>query len=207
MSDIRLVGVTKTVSTDRIKDAISLGLKDLGENKVQEALAKLPVLADTIKKESVRLHFIGHLQSNKARKAIENFDVIQSVDRPSLAEALDRISSEMGKKTACLVEVKISDEQTKSGVPLAQTADFIASFSAYKNLSLEGLMTIGALDVSADQTRQGFRTMNDLFQRHRGAFSVDKPILSMGMSDDFEMAIEEGSTMVRVGRSLFGERV
>lgn len=200
---MRLLAVTKTVPAERIKEAILLGCKDFGENRVQEAESKRAALMTEL--SGTTQHLIGQLQSNKARRAIELFDVIQSVDRPKLAVALDRIAAETGKKQRCLVEVKVSTESTKSGVPLAEAAGFIEGFSAYKNLRLEGLMTIGRLDARPEETRVSFRELAVFFRKYISLFGPS-PILSMGMSDDFEIAIEEGSTMVRLGRALFGER-
>lgn len=191
------------MEVERIRGAIALGIKNFGENRVQEAAEKRPGLMDVC--AGTTQHLIGQLQTNKARRAIELFDVIQSVDRPKLAESLDRIAGEVGKKQRCLIEVKISNEPTKSGMELSAASDFIRGFSSYKNLKCEGLMTIGALDAIPEETRRSFREMNKFFQEHKENFGPF-PILSMGMSDDFEMAIEEGSTMVRLGRILFGER-
>lgn len=188
---------------ERVREAFSLGLKAFGENRVQEAEEKKQLVGVP----GAEWHLIGQLQTNKARKAIELFDVIQSVDRPKLAETLNRIAGELGKRQRCLIEVKVSSEQSKSGVPLNEADAFIKSFAgAYKNLELKGLMTIGELDVSAEQTRQSFRRLASQFQSNKDFFG-EEPVLSMGMSDDFEIAIEEGSTMVRIGRALFGERI
>ncbi len=198
---VTLVAVTKTIPTERILECVRLGVLDIGENKIQEAMAK----RSGLEVSGLRHHFIGHLQTNKARKAVELFDLIQTVDRPSLAETLDRISSEKGKRQACLVEVKVAKEDTKSGIPLAEAEAFINSFSKYPHLHLAGLMTIGTNGATAEETRASFQVFKALSERVRPCFSSD-PILSFGMSDDFELAIEEGSTMVRVGRALFGER-
>ncbi len=198
VDSICLVAVTKTISMDRIVEASRLGIKDFGENKVQEAAAKAPFPSST-------LHMIGALQTNKVRKAVQMFDLIQSVDRMKVATALDRVAGEIGKKQRCLIEIKISTEPTKSGVPLIQAAELIDAFSNFKNLQLEGLMTIGMLNASEEQMRRSFRQMAEFAAAHSSSFG-SKPVLSMGMSDDFETAIEEGSTMVRIGRALFGDR-
>ncbi len=195
--------MTKTVPAERIHEVISLGCKDFGENRVQEAESKRSALADKLGGTSQ--HLIGQLQTNKARKAVELFDVIQSVDRPKLAVFLDRIAGELGKKQRCLIEVKISTEESKSGIPLSEAAGFIDGFSAYTNLKLEGLMTIGRLDASPEETRASFRELAGFFRSRQPLFGPT-PMLSMGMSDDYEIAIEEGATMVRIGRALFGER-
>lgn len=179
-------------------------MKDFGENRVQEAFAKRPSLERDF--AGTRQHLIGRLQTNKARRAVGLFEVIQSVDRPKLAETLDRVAGEAGKKQRCLAEVKISTEPSKSGVPLVEAESFVEAFSRYSNLQLEGLMTIGDLNAPAEETRRSFREVARFFSDHLGSFGPS-PLLSMGMSDDYEIAIEEGSTMVRIGRALFGERV
>jgi pyridoxal phosphate enzyme (YggS family) len=178
-----------------------LGIRDVGDNKVQEAIAKRSAIEDA----HFTHHFIGHLQTNKARRAVELFDVIQSIDRPNLAQDVNRIAGELGKKQRCLVEVKVSDEATKGGVPLSQAEEFITGFSVYTNLKLEGLMTMAPYDASEEKTRRCFQALKKLADKVRGALG-EKPTLSFGMSDDFELAVQEGSTMVRIGRALFGER-
>lgn len=198
---VQLLAVTKTVAAERINEALRLGVSAIGENRVQEAVAKRPLLTAA----PFEFHLIGPLQTNKAKKAVEIFDVIQSVDRMKVVQMLDRLAFDQGKKQRCLVEVKISREETKSGVPLADAPYFLDEFVKHQNLELNGLMTIGELGVSEDETRHGFRALRALFDEQRDRFT-ERPILSMGMTDDFEMAIEEGSTMVRIGRGLFGER-
>lgn len=197
---VEFVAVTKTVDVDRINEALRLGIKVLGENRVQEAAAKRPELRGTFE-----FHLLGPLQTNKAKTAVELFDVIESVDRLKVAEKLDRLAHEQGKKQRCLLEVKISDEPSKSGVALQDVADFLAAAKKHNNIVFEGLMGIGALGVSSTETRQAFKSLKEVFEKHRAHFG-ERPVLSMGMSDDFEMAIEEGSTCVRIGRALFGER-
>lgn len=201
-SDIYLVAVTKTVTSEIINQAIGLGIKDIGENKLQEALSKWPHL----NLNNVTKHFIGHLQSNKAKKAVENFDVIQSVDSLKLATVISRSAVEMNKVQSCLIEVKISNEESKSGVPFQQVEPFFESVKNIPHIDWKGFMTIGALGLSTEETRESFRQLKIKFDQFKKYFGPT-PILSMGMSEDFEMAIEEGSTMVRVGRALFGERI
>jgi pyridoxal phosphate enzyme (YggS family) len=148
---------------------------------------------------------LGPLQTNKAKSAVEIFDVIQSVDRLKAAERLDRLAHERGKVQRCLIEVKISTEPTKSGVSLQDAGDFVAIVGKFKNIELEGFMGIGPWGASVQETRQAFRSLKDVFEKNRRHFGA-RAVLSMGMSDDFELAIEEGSTCVRIGRALFGER-
>lgn len=198
---IHLLAATKTVLASTIVEAAREGVTDIGENRVQEAASKRDGLAGTV----LTHHLIGQLQTNKARRAVELFDVIQSVDRLRVAEAISRAALELGKRQRCLVEVKISDDATKAGVGAAEADDFIAAVRKLPNIDLSGVMAIAPLDASEDGTRAAFRQAAEVFSRHRGEFGP-APILSMGMSDDFELAIAEGSTMVRVGRALFGER-
>jgi PLP dependent protein len=203
--DITLVAVTKTVAPEIIVEALGLGICHIGENKVQETDAKRPTILEAPLSQGVCHHFIGHLQTNKVRRAVALFDVIQSVDSSRLAETINRVAGEAGKKQRCLVEVKISAEATKTGMAVGQAQAFVKSFSRYENLKLEGLMTIAPLEATEKELRGGFRLMKNLFDASRPLFG-EKPMLSMGMTDDFESAIEEGSTMVRLGRALFGER-
>jgi pyridoxal phosphate enzyme (YggS family) len=195
-----LVAVTKNVSLKLIKEAIALGVQDIGENRVQEAMGKMEQIP-----RSVKRHFIGSLQTNKARKAIELFDLIQSVDRLKLALSLDRLASERGRPQECLIEVKIVDEPLRGGVPFVKAGEFIKEVQKFSHLVLRGLMTIAPMGPSLQETKSLFKQFSNLFILHRDAFG-ENPILSMGMTDDFEGAIEQGSTMVRIGRGLFGER-
>jgi PLP dependent protein len=200
-SAIRLVAATKTWGAETILECARLGIRETGENRVQEAAVKRAALA----KAGLTHHFIGQLQTNKARPAVELFDVIQSVDRLRLVHAIDRAASDAGKRQRCLIEVKISDDSAKGGVAPGELKTLVAAFKSCGNLVLEGLMGIGPNDADEAQTRSAFRKLSALFAEHRPAFGPE-PTLSMGMSEDFELAIEEGSTMVRVGRALFGER-
>ncbi len=198
---IGLVAVTKKVGLAQIQEALSLGIRDIAESRIQEAEEKWSGL----KSQSVTHHFIGHLQTNKAKRAAQLFDLIQSIDSPKLAVALDRTSTEAGKKQRCLIEVKVSTEQTKTGVPLSEASQFIQSFDQYKNLQLDGLMMMAPHLLPPDATRACFGSFKKFFDSEKKYFG-ERMILSMGMSDDFEIAVEEGSTLVRVGRALFGER-
>lgn len=198
---VRLLAATKTVSPDVILEATGYGLSDIGENRVQEAEGKRSALEGA----ALVHHFIGQLQTNKARRAVELFDVIQSIDRLRLAEAVSRCAGDIGKRQRCLVEVKISDDGAKSGVDPADADAFIAAVAALPNLAVCGVMAIAPFDKPAAETGAAFRRAAEVFSRNRSVFG-DEAILSMGMTDDFELAIAQGSTMVRVGRALFGER-
>ena len=190
---IRLIAVTKTVAVERIREAVECGISNIGENRLQEALARREALQDL----PVTWHFIGHLQTNKARKAVENFDWIQSLDRVELAEKLNQAAI---RPIPVLVEVKLHEEPNKSGVAEAALAEFVAVLARYERLQLRGFMAIPPFFENPDDVRPYFRTLRDL------AAEFHLTELSMGMSHDFEVAIEEGATMVRIGTALFGER-
>ncbi len=192
-SEITLVAVTKIFPAEAVRQAWELGLRDFGENYVQEFEDKRPALADL---QGARYHLIGHLQSNKARKAAELFDAVQTVDSAKLARRLD----EAGKPLDVMLEVKLSPEQTKSGAAPEELPALIDAVAACRNLRLLGLMTMPPWSDDPELSRPYFRRLRELAERHglRG--------LSMGMSHDLEAAIEEGATYVRVGTALFGRR-
>jgi PLP dependent protein len=191
---VRLVAVTKKVSPDRIRQAIDCGVTDIGENRLQEALGKREALADL----KVTWHFIGHLQTNKARKVAETFDWVHSIDRADVAERLNDYAT--GKRLPVLLEVKLGGEATKSGVEPQATPLLVNIVRGYENLDLCGLMTVPPPVENPEFVRGWFRWMREQAKIYR--FTE----LSMGMSGDFEVAIEEGATMIRVGTALFGER-
>jgi len=200
--EVTLIAVTKTVPLDVIKAAFGLGLSDLGENRVQEAEQKIGALG----RKGVHWHLIGHLQRNKAGRAVELFDRVHSVDDRPLAEALARRAREAGRTMPVLIEVNVSGEASKFGVAPGGLLDLAEGVAGLDGLSLEGLMTVGAPVERPEQARGGFAALREL--RDRAAARIGRPLphLSMGMSGDFEVAIEEGSTMVRVGTALFGPR-
>ena len=190
--DILLIGVSKTVPAERVREAVAVGLAALGENRVQEAKEKIRVLG-----RPVPWHLIGHLQTNKVKDALDLFDVIQSVDRPALAAELARRAR---RPVDVLVEVNLAGEPAKSGFAPAEVKPAVDALAALPGLRVRGLMAIPPAAADAEQTRPWFRTLREL----RDAAGL--PELSMGMSADFEVAIEEGATMVRVGTAIFGER-
>jgi len=192
-ASIRLIAVTKTVPTESIRQAAECGIRDVGENRLQEALAKIEALSDV----QLTWHFIGHLQTNKAKKVVEHFDWVQCVDRPELARKLDQ---SVAKPLPVLIEVKLHEEPNKSGVDESRLSGFVEEFGKYEQLQLRGVMAIPPFFENPEDTRPYFRKLHDL----AGRFAL--PELSMGMSHDFEVAIEEGATMVRIGSALFGER-
>jgi len=192
-ASLKLIAVTKTVEPERIRTALECGIKHLGESRLQEALPKFDVLSDI----PVTWHFIGHLQSNKAKKVVERFDWVHSIDRQELAEKLNQAAL---KPLPVLIEVKLHEEPNKSGVEETHLPDLVQHFRSYAKLQLRGLMAIPPFFEKAEETRPYFRRLRELATR----FGL--PELSMGMSHDFEVAIEEGATMVRIGSALFGER-
>jgi PLP dependent protein len=199
---VTLVGVTKTVGAEAVQAAVSAGLADLGESRVQEAQAKI----QTVGRNRARWHLIGHLQSNKAGRAVELFDVIHGVDDVELAGALSRHAVSAARSLPVLVEVNVSGEATKFGVAPDDLDLLIERIAALPGLRLDGLMTVGALVERAESARAGFARLRGLRDRAKQKFGLELSELSMGMSGDFEVAVEEGSTMVRVGSAIFGPR-
>ncbi|HEV3334097.1 MAG TPA: YggS family pyridoxal phosphate-dependent enzyme [Bryobacteraceae bacterium] len=192
-SGILLLAVTKVFPASAIHEAYALGLRDFGENYVQEFEAKAPEVRDL---EGARFHLIGHLQSNKSSKAAELFEVIQTVDSPKLARRLN----ETGRQLEVMIEVKLSAEQAKSGARPEEIPELIQGIRACRNLRLLGLMTMPPWSEDQELSRPYFRRVRELAEQH------GLPQLSMGMSNDFEAAVEEGATCVRVGTALFGKR-
>jgi pyridoxal phosphate enzyme (YggS family) len=201
--DIRLVAVTKTVPPEKINQAVAAGVTDLGENYLQEALAKQPLVTGP-----VNWHFIGHLQRNKAEKALQSFSLIQSVDSLRLAQELDRRAKQLGREVEILLQVNTSGEESKSGVAPEQAEELVETIAGLGSLKLQGLMTIGRLEPDPEAARGEFRSLAELFRRlgERDLPRVTMRWLSMGMSHDFEAAILEGANLVRIGRGIFGPR-
>jgi hypothetical protein len=199
-----LIGVSKTVPASLVRAGVEAGLAVLGENYVQEARSKMEELSNL----AVSWHFIGHLQSNKARVAVESFDWIHTVDRVSLARELDRQAHRQGKRMPVLLEVNVGDEASKSGVPVDEAGSLFALASSLDGLAVRGLMALPPYEDDPEQVRPYFRKLREVLDRLREAAKTPEELteLSMGMSHDFEVAIEEGATMVRVGTALFGRR-
>jgi len=202
-AEILLVAVTKTVSVEGIQQAVDAGVRLLGENKVQEAATKMGLV-----RGDVTWHMVGHLQRNKVRKAIGLFQMIQSVDSEPLAEEIDRRAAEAGKPIDVMIEVNTSGEGTKFGASPEDCVDLAAKMSHFKHISVTGLMTIGALTPDQKVVRACFKRLRDLAERIRDAKieNAKMDYLSMGMTSDFEAAIEEGSNVVRIGTAIFGPR-
>jgi pyridoxal phosphate enzyme (YggS family) len=203
--EIKLVAVSKTHPAASIREAIDAGCSVFGENKVQEAESKI----HEIGRDSAEWHLIGHLQSNKARKAAQLFDVIHSLDSIELAERLERICVEEGRaKLSVLAQVELAGEVTKSGISESDLPKLAEYLRSCERLKFVGLMILPPLNESAEATRPYFRRLREIRYEYasKHLFSVGNGELSMGMSHDFEVAIEEGATMVRVGTAIFGER-
>jgi len=192
-AEVMLLAVTKVFPAQVIREAYDLGLREFGENYVQEFEGKLPAVSDLA---GARFHLIGHLQSNKSGRAAEMFQCIQTVDSPKLARRLN----EAGKALDILLEVKLSPEQAKAGAAPQELPGLIAAVRDCANLRLMGLMTMPPWSADREESRPYFRRLHQLATEH------GLPHLSMGMSHDFEAAIEEGATIVRVGTALFGKR-
>jgi PLP dependent protein len=202
LGNVKLVAVTKTRSAEEIMEAIAAGVRIIAENRVQEAAGKYPKLSSLLKEKGAEFHMIGHLQKNKAKKAVGLFDVIQSVDSLELAQELDSQAGEIGKVQKIMVQVNIGDEDQKSGVGYDEAEALVKSIKAMKNLSVTGIMCIPPFSVEQEMVRPYFRKMKELFDRVKD----DKiRYLSMGMSNDYKVSIQEGSNMVRLGTILFGE--
>ena len=200
---VRLMGVTKTVGDDRILQAVEAGIDIIGENYVQEAKRKIELMG-----KNVEWHFIGHLQTNKAKYAVRLFDLIHSVNRMSLAEELNRRAAAAGVVCRVLVEVNLGGEESKSGAPPEEAPALIRAVAQMANLSIRGLMTMAPWYDDPERARPCFAGLRAIRDRiaAENIPNVTMRELSMGMTDDFEVAVEEGSTIVRIGRAIFGER-
>jgi pyridoxal phosphate enzyme (YggS family) len=201
---VRLVAVSKTIAADIVKEAIEAGVTILGENYVQEARDKFKALAQY----PVSWHFIGHLQSNKARHAVRLFDLIHSVDSLKLAHELDKQAGKLEKIQQILVQVNISAEDTKSGISTDEAPRLIAEISRLKNLAVKGLMTMPPYFYQPQKVQPFFAALRELRDQisEQTLPNVSLDELSMGMTGDFEVAIKEGATLVRIGTAIFGER-
>ena len=200
--EIRLIGVTKTLSAAVAREAVDLGLEDLGENRIQEARDKVP----DVGREAARWHLIGHLQRNKAGKAVELFDWIHSLDSEEVAEAVSRRAAAAGVVPYVLLEVNVSGEASKHGVSPGDAPRVAERVAALQGIEFAGFMTIAPYSDRAEDARPHFAALRELRDSLQSRLGRPLPHLSMGMSGDFEIAVEEGSTMVRVGTALFGPR-
>jgi len=210
-SEVEVVAVTKTVAPQRVLEAIAAGFRTLGENRVQERqskVAEIDAVSTWPAGEQPRWHLIGPLQANKARRAIELFDVIETVDSIDLARRLDRIAAERhpGRAMPVLLQVNVDADPAKAGLSPAELERDLGEILALPALAVEGLMTVGRLVSEPEQARPTFVALRELSERLRGGDPRLGGALSMGMTDDFEVAVEEGATRVRIGRAIFGAR-
>ena len=203
-SEVTLVAVAKTFPARAVREAVDAGVTDIGENYVQELLGKRQELADT----TIRWHYIGHLQSNKAKYIAEWIHMIHAVDSSSLAHEIDRRASKAGRLIDCLIEVNTTGEQTKFGIPPEEVVGLVRLLGDCGNIRLAGLMTMGPFLPDPEGSRPMFRRLRELRDEIAalGQENVTMRHLSMGMTGDFEVAIDEGATLVRIGTAIFGSR-
>ena len=201
-SDVLLLAVTKTHPVEMIKEAADFGLRDFGENRVQELNSKYDFFPE------INWHLIGHLQNNKVRQIIGRTVLIHSLDSINLAEEIEKRSAAAELITNCLVQINIAEEETKSGIHEEELADFLISMADYPHIRIQGLMTIGPHVEAAEEIRPVFAQLRKLFIREKAKnmSHLDLRYLSMGMSYDYDIAVEEGANIVRVGSSIFGAR-
>jgi len=204
-NSVTVVAVTKTIGIERIKEAAMAGIKHIGENKVQEALSKY----ESLKSLNLVWHLIGGLQTNKVKKAVEIFDLIHSVDSFNLASVIDKEAGKISKKQDVLLQVNVSKEETKQGFFVSELENILLELSKLDNLNVKGLMTIAPNTEDENFIKDCFIQTRDLKDKINKSclFPHELDILSMGMSNDYMIAIKEGSTMLRLGRAIFGERI
>ena len=204
-ADVRLMAVTKTVPAERVNEAIAAGVRLLGENRAQELLAKY----DSYRKDGVEIHFIGHLQTNKVRQIIDKVTMIQSLDSFALAQEIERQCEKHDKTMDCLVEVNIGSELTKSGVEADKLEDFLGSITGFSRLRVRVIMSIPPVDDSELEKERHFSSLYKLFVDigDKKIDNINMDFLSMGMSDDYTLAVKHGSNLVRIGSAMFGRRI
>ena len=200
-NEIELVAITKTHPAEKVREAVDAGQALFGESRVQEARAKIPELP-----LNLRWHFVGHLQKNKIRHALPLFELFHGVDSFALAQEIDRIAAEEGEHPRVLLEVNVAGEGSKFGFKAETLRAEIGSLLALSRLSIEGLMCIPPLAEEAEESRKFFMQLRELRDSVEKEFAVKLPQLSMGMTQDYWIAVEEGATLVRVGTAIFGER-
>ncbi len=193
---VRLIAVTKTVGIDRVREAAALGITDFGENRVREAASKVEQMPE------LRWHFVGHLQSNKAKDVLPFYTLIHTLDRPSLAEALQRSAEKLDRLVDALVQVNTSGEESKFGLAPGELSLFLEKISAYERIRVRGLMTMAPFVKDPEETRPVFESLRRLRDENTRP-GLELTELSMGMTNDYEVAIEEGATMIRIGTALF----
>ena len=203
---VTLVVVSKGRGIEEIKEAIEAGITDIGENKVQEALSKYSLLSTIdYRPSTIKWHMVGHLQTNKVKDAVKIFDLIQSVDSFYLAQEIDKQAVKINKVQDILLEVKTSPEATKFGIDPEEVIEVAKQVCGLKNIKIKGLMTVAPAVDNPEKTRPYFRMLRELRDKinQLSAFSLQLSVLSMGMTDDYRIAIKEGATMIRLGRAIF----
>jgi pyridoxal phosphate enzyme (YggS family) len=203
--EVTLIAVSKTFPAAAVREAFAAGVRDFGENRVQEAEEKAPALAD-LSAQGLRWHLVGHLQSNKARKAVSLFDRIHSVDDAALGPRLEKAAAEKRRVLPVLVQVDLAGEATKFGVSEERLEAVLDALRGLKSVRVEGLMVLPPLEEDPEKSRPYFRRLRELRDGARARNLIQGSHLSMGMSHDLEAAVEEGATLVRVGTAIFGER-
>ncbi|WP_352419986.1 YggS family pyridoxal phosphate-dependent enzyme [Proteiniborus sp.] len=203
-NDITLVAVTKTVDTEKINKAIELGITNIGENKVQEIQSKYEQINNKVK-----WHMIGHLQSNKVKYIIDKVEMIHSLDRMSLAEEIQKRAEEFNVYVNSLVQVNIAEEDSKFGLRKEEVIPFIESISNFNRIRIKGLMTIAPYAEDPEEVRYVFKDLRELFEeiKELNLDNIDMKYLSMGMTNDYEVALEEGANIIRIGTGIFGKRI
>lgn len=206
-SEIKLITVTKGFSVPRIVEAVEAGADALGENRAAEAAEKYEILGRVVEGRSISWHFLGYLQTNKVKYVIGFADFIHSVDRIRLAEEIDKRARALSKRQPVLIEVNISGEPSKAGLEPAEVAGFVERLGRFRNIEAKGLMTMAPFAEDPELARPVFAGLREVLEKTRAAVGLSElKELSMGMTDDYEVAIEEGATMVRIGRAIMGSR-
>lgn len=198
---VRIIAVSKNFSAETVQEAIDSGITLFGENRIQEAKTKIPALTGEF-----TFHMIGHLQSNKAKEAVQLFDIIHSIDKLSTAQKVNSEAEKLNKVQKILIQVNVSGEESKSGVTAAEAPGLIKELKDLKNIQVLGLMTIGPFTDNKDIIRNVFKNTRELLHKINSIPGISLTELSMGMSSDYTIAVEEGATMVRIGSAIFGER-
>lgn len=206
-SDIKLIAVTKNVEPQNIIEAIEAGVVDFGENRVQELLNKANIIEEKSDK-NIKWHMIGHLQTNKVKYIVDKITMIHSLDSLKLAQEIDRKAQKLGKTIDVLIQVNIAEEASKFGLKKNEVLDFVKTVGSLKNIKVKGLMTIAPFAENPEQVRFVFSGLRKIFIDicRKNINNIDMKYLSMGMSNDFEIAIEEGANIVRIGTAIFGKR-
>lgn len=201
--EIHLIAVTKTIEPERINEAIACGITDIGENKVQEVMDKYGLVSP------VNWHMIGHLQTNKVKYIIDKVKLIHSLDRISLAEEIQKRAERINRSIDVLIQVNIGQEETKSGIEPESVHDFIEALQTFSHIRVKGLMTVAPYEENPEKVRIYFKAMREIFEkiRAKNLSGIEMKYLSMGMTNDYKVAIEEGANMIRIGTAIFGSRI